>query len=97
MMSYQGKVITPDSKVHGASMGPVWGRQDPGGLHVDPWTLLSGTESLWEEPAGHRKGPVMQGFDVFHKSAGLTASLESVWVELRFGVHVNFLHYIKTP
>ena len=26
----------PDSKVHGANMGPIWGRQDPGGPHVDP-------------------------------------------------------------
>ena len=26
----------PDSKVHGASMGPTWGRQDPGGPHVGP-------------------------------------------------------------
>ena len=24
----------PDSKVHGAHMGPTWGRQDPGGSHV---------------------------------------------------------------
>ena len=23
----------PDSKVHGANMGPTWGRQDPGGPH----------------------------------------------------------------
>ena len=26
----------PNSKVHGASMGPIWGRQDPGGPHVGP-------------------------------------------------------------
>ena len=26
----------PDSKVHGANMGPMWGRQDPGGPHVGP-------------------------------------------------------------
>ena len=26
----------PNSKVHGANMGPIWGRQDPGGPHVDP-------------------------------------------------------------
>ena len=26
----------PDSKVHGASVGPIWGRQDPGGPHVGP-------------------------------------------------------------
>ena len=32
----------PDSKVHGANMGPIWGRQDPGVPHVGPWTLLSG-------------------------------------------------------
>ena len=26
----------PDSKVHGANMGPIWGRFDPGGPHVGP-------------------------------------------------------------
>ena len=25
---------SPDSKVHGANMGPIWGQQDPGGPHV---------------------------------------------------------------
>ena len=30
---------TPDSKVHGANMGPTWGRQDPGGPHVGPMNL----------------------------------------------------------
>ena len=25
--------VYPDSKVHGANMGPIWGRQDPGGPH----------------------------------------------------------------
>ena len=24
----------PDSKVHVANTGPIWGRQDPGGAHV---------------------------------------------------------------
>ena len=27
-------VDAPDSKVRGANMGPIWGRQDPGGPHV---------------------------------------------------------------
>ena len=27
------------SKVHGATMGPIWGRQDPGGPHVGPMNL----------------------------------------------------------
>ena len=26
----------PDSKNHRANMGPIWGRQDPGGPHVSP-------------------------------------------------------------
>ena len=26
----------PYNKVHGANMGPIWGRQDPGGPHVGP-------------------------------------------------------------
>ena len=29
----------PDSKVHGANMGPAWGRQDLGGPHVGPMNL----------------------------------------------------------
>ena len=29
-------ITDPDSKVHGANMGPICGRQDPGGPHVGP-------------------------------------------------------------
>ena len=28
--------MVPDSKVHGANMRPLWGREDPGGPHVGP-------------------------------------------------------------
>ena len=28
--------MSPHSKVHGANMGPIWGRQDPGGSKVGP-------------------------------------------------------------
>ena len=31
-----------DSKVHGANMGPIWGRQDQVGPILAQWTLLSG-------------------------------------------------------
>ena len=34
---------TPDNKVHGANMGPIWGRQDPGGPHVGPMNL-----AIWD-------------------------------------------------
>ena len=33
----------PDSKVNGANMGTIWGRQDPGGLHVGPINF-----AIWE-------------------------------------------------
>ena len=35
---------TPDSKVNGANMGPIWGRQDPGGPHVGPMNF-----AIWDE------------------------------------------------
>ena len=35
----------PDTKVHGANMGPMWGRQDPGGPHVGPMNL-----AIWVGP-----------------------------------------------
>ena len=31
---YPHKSLYADSKVHGANMGPTWGRQDPGGPRV---------------------------------------------------------------
>ena len=34
---------SPESKVHGSSMGPTWGRQDPGGLHMGRINLV-----IWE-------------------------------------------------
>ena len=30
----------PDSKVHGANMRPIWGRQDPGGPYVGPMNFV---------------------------------------------------------
>ena len=33
-----------DSKVHGANMGPIWGRQDPGGPHVGPMNF-----AIWDD------------------------------------------------
>ena len=34
--SHESTVNFPDSIVHGANMGPIWGWQDPGGPHVGP-------------------------------------------------------------
>ena len=35
--------IIPDSKVPGANMGPIWGRQNPGGPHVGTMNL-----AIWD-------------------------------------------------
>ena len=35
--------MIPDSKVHGANMGSIWGRQDPGGPYVGPMNL-----AIWD-------------------------------------------------
>ena len=34
---------TPDSNVHGANMGPIWGRQGPCGPHVGPMNF-----AIWD-------------------------------------------------
>ena len=35
--------MIPESKVHGANMGPTWGRKDPGGSHVGLMNL-----AIWD-------------------------------------------------
>ena len=35
--------VIMDSKVHGANMGPIWGRQVPGGPHVGPMNF-----AIWD-------------------------------------------------
>ena len=41
-VEYVHVFASPDSKVHGANMGPTWVLSAPDGPHVGPWTLLSG-------------------------------------------------------
>ena len=41
--------IVPDSKVRGSNMGPIWGRQDPGGPHVVPMNFAIWGAIHWEE------------------------------------------------
>ena len=37
----------PDSKAHGAIMGPIWGQQDPGGTHVGPMNFAIWVGKHW--------------------------------------------------
>ena len=54
---------TPDSKVHGANMGPIWGRQDPGGPHVDTmdfviWDWIQEPRRKWQIYGWHRNDKI---------------------------------------
>ena len=40
----------PDSKVHGANIGPIWVRQDPEGPHTGPMNF-----AFWEHNKSFRK------------------------------------------
>ena len=44
----------PDSKIHGAKIGPIWGRQDPGGSHVGPINFVIWVVYAWLKlPSGY--------------------------------------------
>ena len=79
--------LDPDNKVHGANMGPIRDRQDPGGPHVGPmnlaiWGLFSSlfrltwTKKTWK--------PTVQA--IFHWNINLS--------ELRFWKVIFNLHDI---
>ena len=52
ILKIQGRIVYPDSKIHGDNMGPTWVLPAPGGSHVGPWNLLSGYVFLTSERQG---------------------------------------------
>ena len=46
----------PDSKLHGANVGPIWGGQDPGGPHVGPMNLIIWVTMITPLPASQLRG-----------------------------------------
>ena len=71
----------PDSKVHGANMGPIWDRQDPGGPHVSPMNFAIWADAL--EPISQR---VSEPIIKILKKYMLSCS-EKCWSH-----HVNIVH-----
>ena len=55
--SRAGCIIVPYSKVHGANMGPIWGRQDPSGPHVGPMNF-----AIWGGGGGGGVGSYWAGY-----------------------------------
>ena len=47
----------PDRKVHGANMGPIWDRQDPGGPHAGPMNLATWEGAIVLKLRRQRKHP----------------------------------------
>ena len=41
--------MTPDSKIHGANMGPIWGRQVRGGPHVGTMNFAICNNIFWTD------------------------------------------------
>ena len=48
-LSSSYRITCPDSKVHGANMGPIWGRQDPGGSYVGPMNFAIWVSRYFDE------------------------------------------------
>ena len=81
-MEILSKILAPDSKFHGANMGPIWGRQDPGGPHVGPmnfaiWGPYVRQIHHWLVDSPY-KGPVVQTSDVFFE-VRLNKLLNNSW------------------
>ena len=55
----------PDSKVHEANMGPIWGRQDPGGPHVGPMNF-----AIWDTLRNFRRLCVLFLFESYCTGPG---------------------------
>ena len=57
----------PDNKFHGANMGPIWGRQDPGGPHFGPmnfdiWVVMGANSNTYID----KDIIIMNGFSVLY-------------------------------
>ena len=63
--------MIPDSKVHGENMGPIWGRQDPGGPHVGPMNF-----AIWVYNWCNYLS--IPGWKLFHVSTG--GPWTTIWI-----------------
>ena len=96
------KQWSPDSKVHGAIMESIWGRQDPGGLHVGPVKF-----AIWDEfvrsESNVKQGIYDMGLGVFVTDTWITcikSNLQSQFNTLNFCYsitiqHVWYVYYLK--
>ena len=78
-------IMVPDSKVHGANIGSIWGQEDPGAPHVGPMNFAiwgrvqnKGHVFRWKNADQHlviivfytsRNEPVKRGKQLFLSSS----------------------------
>ena len=96
------KLPHPDSKIHGANMAPTWGRQDPGGPHVGPMSLVFWAYTT-SKLGHHRPADALapNGRSKWTTSYHITSSVHCQWNTLQWwhnelhGVsyhqHLNYL------
>ena len=90
------KKTCPDSKVHGANMGPTWGRQDPGGPHVGHVNL-----AIWVAMSSEDRAQVIWIFIyiyIFNCSASVSPlhhlyQVESVNAMLQFDLGNSKMYF----
>ena len=78
--------IIPDSKIHGAIMGPIWGQQDLGGPHVGPMNF-----AIWDSlglyfPTQGARLKTARLFTRGHAASGL----EVDWSDVRLVERIKF-------
>ena len=82
----------PDNKVHGANMGPIWGRPDPGGPHVGPMNL-----AIWVLNLGNVVGISKSHFQLLPRCNQKSPSIYFMF-KLNLGKRSGYLRdFISKP
>ena len=76
----------PDSKVHGANMGPIWVRQDPGGLHVGPMNF-----AIWVNTITVFELAQKLFAKTWHASFLFLHAIINLWVTIKRTIFTDFL------
>ena len=85
----------PDSKVHGANMGPISGQQGPGVPHVGP-----GHEPCYLGGYYIKTGPDLQSMAIvngmnFRPSIHEHSIINAIWLVAFAGLRWNLVHHLR--
>ena len=79
----------PDSKVHGANMGPILGRQDPGRPHVGPMNF-----AIWDMLSVYFSGNMFEiSFTMFPKIQNINTSWPVKLSGCNFSIGKSYFQY----